>query len=295
MQHRGFTLIELMIVVAIIGILAAIAIPAYQDYTIRAQIVEGLTISQELKFSIRDTYKDRGTFPTDNDHAGIPAPEHLIGNYVQRIEMENGALHVTEYTNLLRQVQEIDPNTGTAVTRSDNGGQIAARGIEVDAVYYPTENIRLGANLAYLNSEFGDNFFQGNPYQLFNGQVQSSISVSGETTPWSPELTLNVSGDYIIELGENGTITPGISIYYSDDYFTSNLYSPDPNQLQDAYTKTDLKVRWDSASGMYSVEGFVENAGDEAVLARGNNNSSDVVQTGYLYPRNYGVRLKARF
>ncbi|MEO0366849.1 MAG: pilin [Pseudomonadota bacterium] len=95
MHHRGFTLIELMIVVAIIGILAAIAIPAYQDYTIRAQIVEGLTISQELKFSIRDTYKDRGTFPTDNDDAGIPAPEHLIGNYVQRIELENGALHVT--------------------------------------------------------------------------------------------------------------------------------------------------------------------------------------------------------
>ncbi|MEL6824786.1 MAG: TonB-dependent receptor [Pseudomonadota bacterium] len=207
----------------------------------------------------------------------------------------NGAVHITEYTNLLRQVQEIDPNTGTAVTRSDNGGQIDAWGIEVDAVYFPTDNIRLGANFAYLDSEFGDNFFQGNPYQLFNGQVQSSISVSGETTPWSPELTLNLSGDYIIDLGDNGTLTPGISIYYSDDYFTSNLYSPDPNQLQDAYTKTDLVVRWDSASGDYSVEGFVENASDEAVLARGNNNSSDVVQTGYLYPRNYGVRLKARF
>ena len=151
------------------------------------------------------------------------------------------------------------------------------------------------STLAYLDSEFGDGFFQGNPYQLFGGQVVPSIDVSGETTPWSPELTFNVSGDYTIDLGENGTLTPGISFYYSDEYFTSNLYSPDPNQLQDSFTKTDLRLRWDSSSGDYSVEAFVQNLEDEAVLARGNNNSSDVVQTGYLYPQNYGVRLKARF
>ena len=205
----------------------------------------------------------------------------------------NGAVHVTEYTNLLRQVQEIINDI--AVTSSDNGGKIDAWGIEADIVYFPTENLRLGATFAYLDSEFGDGFFQGNPYQLFDGEVLESISVAGETTPWSPEITLNLSADYTLDLGDNGTVTPGISIYYSDEYFTSNLYSPDPNQLQDAYTKTDLVVRWDSASGDYSVEGFVENASDEAVLARGNNNSSDVVQTGYLYPRNYGIRLKARF
>ena len=94
MRNQGFTLIELMIVVAIIGILAAIAIPAYQDYTIRAQVVESFSISGELKLSIKDYYKNRGTFPTDNESAGVPAAEHLIGNYVTRVDVVDGAMHV---------------------------------------------------------------------------------------------------------------------------------------------------------------------------------------------------------
>jgi type IV pilus assembly protein PilA len=90
----GFTLIELMIVVAIIGILAAIAIPQYQDYTIRAQIAEALLLAGEIKPSIQDYYKDRGRFPSNNDAAGAPAPGHLIGNYVTDIEIVDGAMHV---------------------------------------------------------------------------------------------------------------------------------------------------------------------------------------------------------
>ena len=61
-----------MIVVAIIGILASIAIPAYQDYTIRAQVAEALSITGELKPSIRDYYKERGVFPATNEVAGVP-------------------------------------------------------------------------------------------------------------------------------------------------------------------------------------------------------------------------------
>jgi type IV pilus assembly protein PilA len=93
-RARGFTLIELMIVVAIIGILASIAIPAYQDYTIRAQVVEALALSDELKLSIRDYYRDRGVWPEDNEDAGVPLPEHLLGQYVEGIVVNDGAMHV---------------------------------------------------------------------------------------------------------------------------------------------------------------------------------------------------------
>src|SRR5262249_4644248 len=91
---RGFTLIELMIVVAIIGILASIAIPAYQDYTTRAQVAEGLVLINELKPSINEYYKERGVFPKNNELAGVPAPEHLLGQYVSGITVEDGVMHI---------------------------------------------------------------------------------------------------------------------------------------------------------------------------------------------------------
>ncbi|TDR47645.1 type IV pilus assembly protein PilA [Tahibacter aquaticus] len=89
----GFTLIELMIVVAIIGILASIALPSYQAYILRAQVTEAITLTSELKARILEHYRDRGRFPASNAEGGMPRPEQLLGNYVDRIEVEGGALH----------------------------------------------------------------------------------------------------------------------------------------------------------------------------------------------------------
>ena len=69
--QKGFTLIELMIVVAIIGILAAIAMPAYQDYTIRAQVSEGLTLAAAAKAAVAEFYANKGKWPSDNSAAGM--------------------------------------------------------------------------------------------------------------------------------------------------------------------------------------------------------------------------------
>ena len=80
-KQQGFTLIELMIVVAIIGILAAIAIPAYQDYTIRAQVSEGLSLASGAKAAISEYYQDRGTWPATNALAGLAAPTDIRGKY----------------------------------------------------------------------------------------------------------------------------------------------------------------------------------------------------------------------
>ena len=95
MRQSGFTLIELMIVVAIIGILASIAIPAYQDYTIRAQVTEAFSLASELKGRIQEYRKERGTLPSNNGAAGVPDPDKLIGNYVTRVEVAQGAINVT--------------------------------------------------------------------------------------------------------------------------------------------------------------------------------------------------------
>jgi type IV pilus assembly protein PilA len=95
MRQSGFTLIELMIVVAIIGILATIAIPAYQDYTIRAQVSEAFSLASELKGPIQEYRKERGTLPLNNAAAGVPDADKLIGNYVTRVEVIQGTINVT--------------------------------------------------------------------------------------------------------------------------------------------------------------------------------------------------------
>ena len=205
----------------------------------------------------------------------------------------NGATHFTEYTNLLTQRQRPDPNTGIVLTFSDNGGDIEAWGIELDAVWLPTEEVTLSGNFAWLDSEFGT-YGQSNPYQLYRGQVQPFVNQSGATTPWSPEITVSASAAYRFDLGDNGSFTPYIQYYYSDGYNTSNLLATDPSHDQDSYSKTDIRFIWESTDLRYSVEAFIENIEDSDVLARGNNNSDDVVQTSYLYPRNYGLKLRVK-
>ena len=94
-KQQGFTLIELMIVVAIIGILAAIAIPAYQDYTIRAQVTEGLNLASGSKVAVTEYYQDTGGWPVDNLTAGVEDELNIRGKYTTQVTIAGQAITVT--------------------------------------------------------------------------------------------------------------------------------------------------------------------------------------------------------
>ena len=94
--QKGFTLIELMIVIAIIGILAVIALPAYQDYTGRAQVSEAITLMEGQKSAVVEYYADKGKWPTSNADAGIAGSTDIKGKYVAKVTVgTDGALTAT--------------------------------------------------------------------------------------------------------------------------------------------------------------------------------------------------------
>ncbi|MBH6135711.1 pilin [Neisseria meningitidis] len=93
--QKGFTLIELMIVIAIVGILAAVALPAYQDYTARAQVSEAILLAEGQKSAVTEYYLNHGTWPSNNSDAGVATSTDIKGKYVEKVEVAKGVITAT--------------------------------------------------------------------------------------------------------------------------------------------------------------------------------------------------------
>lgn len=116
--QQGFTLIELMIVVAIIGILAAVAIPSYQDYTKRAHVSEGFGLAGAAKTSMSEYYASEGTWPTDNTTAGLAAATSISGNAVTSVTVATNTITILYNTKVNSTAQNV------VLTAADTGGGI---------------------------------------------------------------------------------------------------------------------------------------------------------------------------
>ncbi|HGH6213372.1 TPA: pilin [Neisseria meningitidis] len=121
--QKGFTLIELMIVIAIVGILAAVALPAYQDYTARAQMSEALTLAEGQKSAVVEYYSDNGTFPNSNTSAGIAASNEIKGKYVASVKVEGNAsvASITATMNSSNVNKDIKGKTLVLVSKQNSG------------------------------------------------------------------------------------------------------------------------------------------------------------------------------
>lgn len=206
----------------------------------------------------------------------------------------NASIYRTEYSNLATTFQV--PNAAGGVdTLSATGGELNVNGIEAILDIVPVDNLRLTFSGSYLDAEYG-RFGVLASGQTFNGSaLRRFVDLTGERPPYTPDFTGTFIGSYDIDLGTAGTITPTVQFFYSDSYFAHGNLPFNRAGFQPSYTKTDIRLSYTTEDERFGLEAFVENIENEVVNQRTQSGGDGIEQVSWGYPRNYGIRAKAKF
>jgi outer membrane receptor protein involved in Fe transport len=287
--------------------------PVNADGTGRQQDWSKTLYKAGLEFDLNDDMLTYGTISTGYRAGGFnPVSDGIPNSYdpeeVTAYEIGlkmtladgtavlNLAAFHNEYTEM--QAQAFIDLGGSAISEyASNGGEVTADGLEAELFWRPTDQLNISANVAFLDAEFGE--YNGgtlNGFSDFDGRQDPSDPVAGfSLRGWeptlSPDLTFGAQVGYDIEFSGGSVLTPFVQTSYSSDYYATD-YNLEGGK-QDAYTKTDVRLIWRSASQNLEVQGFVLNVEDEAVMMRiatyNPNATTTGLQTHWGNPRTWGV------
>ncbi len=207
----------------------------------------------------------------------------------------NIAVYDNQYEDLLGTTFRVVG--GTVLATQDNAGDSEATGIEIEADWAPSDQWYLGLRMNVQDATYV-NFTQANQFEA--GGIDNPAPLTGQHFVMdgkqvrnSPDLTMTFLLSYDIDMGDKGTLTPYLTIYYSDDYVTFDR--PFFYSQQESFTKSDFSLNWVSRDGDWTAQAFVRNIEDEATLTDTTVFGQNLAIADYDAPRMYGFRLAYNF
>ncbi|MEO5897527.1 MAG: TonB-dependent receptor [Vicinamibacterales bacterium] len=210
----------------------------------------------------------------------------------------NAAAYYADYRDLLASAFTADPTTGAVFTYQTNAGKVKSKGIELELQTVPVTGLNIKASAAFQDSKYGDFIFP-NPFPRSGGRAipgTNLLNLDGTRVQQNPRTRLSIGAGYDIDLGKGGVLTPYVQEYYSSEYSTNDVvYGADRVTVQPGYNKTDLRLYWAPKSRRFTVQAFVENLENEAVITRITRGGDNFIQGGYAAPRTGGVKLHFKY
>ena len=196
-------------------------------------------------------------------------------------------LNLAAFWSDIRDQQVVSFDQASVSSFVVNAGRSRSRGVEAELQTVPIEGLNLNGSFAYVDSRYRRFPGATNP---FTGVL---VDLSGNRQPRAPRYTANVSASYDIDLGSAGTITPLAQVAFFGSSHLTEFNTPIDRQK--AYSKTDLRLAWTTASKTLTAEAYVENLEDKSVLIAGIFGPAGGLFANYGAPRTYGGRVSVRF